>query len=79
MDGDYRVLSTDYKSFAVVYSCDDYFGYKMEYLWILSRHPTIKKETLKEVFENLKQELPDYDLDNLQKTKQGEMCKTTDE
>uniref|UniRef100_A0A8D3A4D4 Apolipoprotein D n=1 Tax=Scophthalmus maximus TaxID=52904 RepID=A0A8D3A4D4_SCOMX len=37
-DGPYWVLSTDYQSYALVYSCNDYFGlFHVDYAWILAR------------------------------------------
>ncbi|XP_077998660.1 apolipoprotein D-like [Glandiceps talaboti] len=44
--GDYWVLSTDYDSYSVVYSCSSYFFFKMEYAWILSRQRSISGETI---------------------------------
>ena len=36
--GDYRVVSTDYTNYSVVYSCSPFFFFwKSEYFWILSR------------------------------------------
>ena len=35
--GDYRVLSTDYETYAVVYSCDSVYVAKSENVWILTR------------------------------------------
>ncbi|KAM7390146.1 hypothetical protein PAMA_008358 [Pampus argenteus] len=37
-DAPYWVLSTDYQSYALVYSCSDYFGlFHIDFAWILSR------------------------------------------
>jgi len=38
----YWVLATDYTSYAMVLSCTNFFGYRLEYAWILSRTPTIE-------------------------------------
>ena len=36
--GDYRVVSTDYENYSVVYSCEKYLGfYRMQGAWILGR------------------------------------------
>ena len=39
--GDYDIISTDYTSYAIVYSCSPFFAnaYCLEYLWILTREP----------------------------------------
>nr|XP_002740542.1 PREDICTED: apolipoprotein D-like [Saccoglossus kowalevskii] len=49
--GDYWVLKTDYDTYSVVYSCDDFiFGFvKMEYAWILSRDRTLNARTLTKI------------------------------
>ncbi|XP_077998582.1 apolipoprotein D-like [Glandiceps talaboti] len=45
--GDYWVLRTDYESYAVVYTCTDYFGLsRVEFAWILSRERTLDEDTL---------------------------------
>ena len=37
--GDYRVVSTDYTSYSIVYSYTSIIGFlKLEALWILTRH-----------------------------------------
>ena len=39
-EGDYRVVSTDYEDYSIVYSCRQLKeDQKLEYMWILSRHP----------------------------------------
>ena len=35
--GDYRVISTDYDTYSLVYSCTNYLYFKNEYVWILSK------------------------------------------
>ena len=35
--GDYRVLSTDYESYAIVYSCKDVEVAKTHFAWLLTR------------------------------------------
>ncbi|XP_002740546.1 apolipoprotein D-like [Saccoglossus kowalevskii] len=59
--GDYWVLKTDYDTYSVVYSCDDFiFGFiKMEYAWILSRDRTLNTGTLTDI----KQDVEDRGID----------------
>ncbi|XP_002740540.1 apolipoprotein D-like [Saccoglossus kowalevskii] len=59
--GDYWVLKTDYDTYSVVYSCDDFlFGFvKMEYAWILSRDRTLNTRTLT----NIKRDVQDRGID----------------
>ena len=42
--GDYKILDTDYKNWAVVYSCTDVIPgvWKTEYAWILTRKPLVE-------------------------------------
>ena len=44
--GDYRVVDTDYTSYSLVYSCNDFIFAKYELVWIISREPVMKQETL---------------------------------
>jgi hypothetical protein len=41
--GDYRVVSTDYYSYSLVYACEqfDIIGEKFEFLWYLTRERSI--------------------------------------
>ncbi|XP_030608475.1 apolipoprotein D-like isoform X2 [Archocentrus centrarchus] len=45
----YWVLSTDYDNYALVYSCTDFGEVHGEFIWILSRQPTLPQETLEEL------------------------------
>ncbi|XP_007563888.1 apolipoprotein D-like isoform X1 [Poecilia latipinna] len=42
--GSYWLLSTDYDSYALVYSCKSYGLFHVELAWILSRQPTLPKD-----------------------------------
>ena len=52
--GKYNVIETDYNSFAIIYTCTDYFFFKKEYAWILSRTRTLKADEIKLLVEKLK-------------------------
>nr|XP_040027708.1 apolipoprotein D-like [Gasterosteus aculeatus aculeatus] len=45
----YWVLSTDYDSYTLVYSCTDLELLHVDFAWIMSRQPTLPKETLEEL------------------------------
>uniref|UniRef100_A0A3P9K5L3 Apolipoprotein D n=1 Tax=Oryzias latipes TaxID=8090 RepID=A0A3P9K5L3_ORYLA len=45
----YWVLSTDYNNFALVYSCTDLELIHTDFVWILSRTPTLPQETLEKL------------------------------
>ncbi|XP_070560540.1 apolipoprotein D-like [Ptychodera flava] len=52
--GDYWVLRTDYHTFSVVYSCQDFFGIvRAELAWILSRERTLDAIVLDSLLVNL--------------------------
>lgn len=46
----YWVLSTDYDNYALVYSCTDLGVLHADFVWILSRQPTLPDETLEELY-----------------------------
>ncbi|MEQ2193592.1 hypothetical protein XENOCAPTIV_004949 [Xenoophorus captivus] len=45
----YWVLSTDYDNYALVYSCTDLSVLHADFVWILSRRPTLPDETVEEL------------------------------
>ncbi|XP_043990175.1 apolipoprotein Da, duplicate 2 [Gambusia affinis] len=47
--GPYWVLSTDYDSYTLIYGCTDYGLFHMELSWILSRKPTLPKDTTEDL------------------------------
>lgn len=47
--GPYWVLSTDYEGHALVYSCTQFGPFSAELTWILSRKPTLSKETMEQL------------------------------
>ena len=62
--GDYRVVATDYTSYAIVYSCTDFIFFKSENVWILSRSETLDSTTLAAAQSTITSETG-YSLDNL--------------
>ena len=44
---DYKLVSTDYKNFAVVYSCMGFGVFHFEMLWILGREKTLMEDSWK--------------------------------
>lgn len=44
--GPYWVLSTDYEGHSLVYSCTEFGQFHKELSWIMSREPTLSKETV---------------------------------
>jgi apolipoprotein D and lipocalin family protein len=52
--GNYNVIETDYNSFAIIYSCTDYFFFKKEYAWVLSRTRSIEADKIKILVQKLK-------------------------
>ena len=73
---DYRVLDTDYKEYAIVYSCMNILGIaRREYVWILTRDIEPKKELFDHTLKVLRERIPWYDLNNLYETKQGGNCR----
>jgi apolipoprotein D and lipocalin family protein len=46
--GKYQVWTTDYRNYALVYSCTTIVPYifKLELIWILSREPTLSNDTV---------------------------------
>ena len=74
--GDYKVLTTDYKNYAVVYSCTNILGLaKLEYVWILSRDIKLPSELMDKAESIIEERIPWYNMENLRLTKQGGTCK----
>ena len=75
LTGSYKVLSTDYTNYTLIYNCDQYFGFwKNEYVWILSRTPTLDSSILANVHSILQSKVPSYELSNFYTTNQGSQC-----
>lgn len=53
-DAPYWVLSTDYQSYSLVYSCADYFGlFHIDFAWILARTRVLTEDFLGQLHEKL--------------------------
>lgn len=74
-NGDYRVVSTDYTNYSIVYSCTNYFFlFKKEYIWILSRTATPDSSTVSNVNSIIQTRIPDYEFSNFEYPVQGGNC-----
>lgn len=72
-EGNYWVVATDYKTYSIVYSCNEIFGiYFAEYCWVLTRDRNPSEETLKTI-ENEIANLG-YPRERLRSTNQGNDC-----
>ncbi|XP_070784638.1 apolipoprotein D-like [Enoplosus armatus] len=53
-DGPYWILSTDYQSYALVYSCSDYFGFfHIDFAWILARTRVLTEDVISQLHDKL--------------------------
>uniref|UniRef100_A0A3B4A9I1 Apolipoprotein D n=1 Tax=Periophthalmus magnuspinnatus TaxID=409849 RepID=A0A3B4A9I1_9GOBI len=53
-DSPYMVLSTDYSSYSLVYSCSDYLGlFHIDFAWILSRTRQLNSATVSQLRDTL--------------------------
>ncbi|XP_038587905.1 apolipoprotein D-like [Micropterus salmoides] len=53
-DAPYWVLSTDYQSYALVYSCSDYLGFfHIDFAWILARTRVLTEDVIGKLHERL--------------------------
>ena len=69
----YQIVDTDYENYSIIYSCheDD-----MQYLWLMSREPTLSDDLLDQMMATAKAALPNYDFTQLTKDVQKESkCK----
>ena len=75
LDGDYRVLDTDYENYSVVYSCSQSFIFiKTEYIWILTRDPKPAASVISTAENVIKSKVSDYEFWNFKIPKQGGSC-----
>ncbi|CAF0997621.1 unnamed protein product [Didymodactylos carnosus] len=47
--GDYNVITTNYKDYSLVYACEEVFGIKADFIWILSRKKTLPDSIVNEL------------------------------
>lgn len=73
--GDYRVIDTDYETFALVYSCSSYYVAKSEYIWVLTRERNPSDSVIFNALQTLKARVPDYDQTQVRRTSQAASCK----
>uniref|UniRef100_A0A8C2XF44 Apolipoprotein D n=1 Tax=Cyclopterus lumpus TaxID=8103 RepID=A0A8C2XF44_CYCLU len=52
-DGPYWVLSTDYRSYSLVYSCTDYFLFHVDFAWILARTRVLTEDVMSRLRDTL--------------------------
>ena len=81
--GDYRVVSTDYTTYSIVYSCSqgasNYGGATpVDLVWILSRKEALDDKEKEHALQIIKEKLPAYDTKQLVWSKQGGDCKYYD-
>lgn len=60
--GDYRIITTDYNKYALVYSCEDFFlgSVSGSFVWILSKSKTMKDKDKEKVLSQIEELLPSY-------------------
>jgi len=73
--GDYEVLATDYNTYALVYSCSNFYVAKSEYIWVLTRAQFPDEQVIYNALQTLKAKVPDYDQTNIRRTSHGGSCK----
>merc|ERR1719430_367174 len=72
-EGDYWILDTDYKTYSVVYTCQDIFGVlKLDFAWILSREKNLDADILEKATNILKES--GVDTGRLKDTRQNQDC-----
>ena len=71
--GDYRVLATDYDSYAVIYKCEDYLFAKKETVWLYSRRVAIDSVS-KQAANTAISKVTDFNLETFYFVPQGGGC-----
>ncbi|TNV75733.1 hypothetical protein FGO68_gene6621 [Halteria grandinella] len=73
-NGDYRIVSTDYTNYSIVYSCTNVLFFKVEAVWILGRTETLDASLLATIQSTIDTNVPKYGLDRLYYPEQGGSC-----
>ena len=67
--GDYKVLSTDYENYTVIYTCAGLAGlYNIEYVWILCRDTDPSQDIIDTAMDAVRTKVPLYDITALTRT-----------
>ena len=67
--GDYKILSTDYVNYTVVYTCSGIRGvYNREYAWVLTREAEPSEEIVEQALSEMRRRIPRYDMSQLMET-----------
>ena len=71
--GDYKVLSTDYDNYTVIYGCSGLPGlkYNTEYVWILTKEVNPTDDIIQTALDVVATKIPLYDMTYLVPTPQG--------
>ena len=67
-NSNYNIIDTDYETYSIIYTCGD----GNEFLWIMSRTPTMDEATLTYVLTKAKTALPHFDFSKMVVDVQGE-------
>ena len=73
----YRIISTDYDSYSIFYSCTDKWGgwVHEDYFYILAREPEISREAMVDILSIVYEKIPEYDFwANYIMPTQGDEC-----
>ena len=71
---DYRVVSTDYDTYALVYACNDLFMAKADFAWLLTREQNPAEATITTMLSVFTERVPEFPHDQLSWTYQGPAC-----
>lgn len=73
--GDYQLISTDYTSYAVVYSFNRFLFWKTEAAWVLTRSRQPSEELVMKGFNLLREQVPTFKLEDFHRTSHGDDSK----